>query len=376
MQFYLKITIVIAILSVIVRGKGGIELKKAKYNYRITANDVYLIMCFAFFYVLSSIRDITVGRDTRMYRKIYSALGGTRYFDQISQRMQGYRGYRLLCRIVYLLFEDNYLVFNCITCAIILGLIYIMIKKYSMNYQMSVLLMLLMYMLYNSWNYSRQYCAIAIGTAAVVLLREKKLFASIVCLVIAITFHSTAAILFIIYILEYIKWNKRRFVFFSAIAVGGTAAFDLFVRIFLYLFPRFSYLYGKQFLNADFGSNFGGMASGRKSLVSILFLIILIGTMYLADGDCLDELWLFMAMTMISIVIGIVFRHYSAILRMQEYFNIASIVCIPNMIEVAIKNRILRILVNVCLCLIMLIPYYIQLSENYAEIIPYQVLMR
>ena len=57
MQFYLKITLVIAILSIIVRGKGGIELKKAKYKYKITANDVYLIMCFAFFYVLSSIQE-------------------------------------------------------------------------------------------------------------------------------------------------------------------------------------------------------------------------------------------------------------------------------------------------------------------------------
>ena len=376
MQFYLIITFLIVFLSVVIRGKGGIVIKKAKYRLEISAKDIYLVIVFLLFYVLSSIRDITVGRDTRLYRKIFFTLGKSRYVSQIPRSMQGYRGYRLLCRIIYLLLEDNYLVFNCVVCAITLGLIFFFIKKCSMNYYMSVLLMLLMYMLYNSWNFSRQYCAIAIGAAAIVLLREKKIIISFLFLVIAITFHSTAAILCIIYLLEYIKWNRHRFIIFSVLAFVGTAAFDSLVKVFLYLFPRFSYLYGKQFLSGDFGSHFGGMASGRKSLVSILFLIILIGTMYLAKGDCLDKLWFFMAMTMISIVIGIVFRHYSAILRMQEYFNVAAIVCIPNMIEVAIKNRILRILVNVCLCLIMLIPYYIQLSENYASIIPYQVLMR
>lgn len=373
MLFYVNITLIILFLSIVIRSSGAIEVKNEMFVSRISAKDIYLLICFLIFYFLSSLRSVSVGRDTYFYSRVYEVIGSKGMFAQIPKSMQGYRGYRLLCRIVYLIFEDNFYVFNFVACAITLVIIFSMIKKYSMDCYMSVLLMLLMYMLFNSWNYSRQYCAIAIGAEAVVLLREKKLITSVACVLLAISFHSTAAILMVIYLIDWIKWTRRRFVLFTIISFIGTMAFNPLVRFFLYLFPRFSYLYGKQFMSGDFGSHFGGVASGRRSLVSVLFLIIIIAVFFMAKEDCLEKLWFYMAMTMVSIVIGIVFRHYSAILRMQEYFNVITIISIPNMLETVIKNKVLCVLIKVGLICVMLVPYYVQLSENYAGIIPYKL---
>ncbi len=375
MDFYIKLTVIILIVSVLIRGTGAIIIKKTDLSVKISVKDFYLFITFMIFYLLSVLRNITVGRDTKFYRRVFSVLGSKSYSDYIPNSMQGYRGYRLLCRGIYLLFGDNYFAFNCIIFLIILIIIFNMIKKCSMDYYMSVLLFLLMYMLFNSWNYSRQYCAIAFGAGAVTLLKEKKYITSVLFVLLAISFHSTASILLVMYLLDWIKWTKMKFIIFSVMAFLGTMAFNPLVKLFLYLFPRFSYLYGKQFLSGDFSSHFGGIASGRRSLISVLFLLIIICTLYLAKNDSLNKLWFYMAMTMASIVIGIVFRHYSAILRMQEYFNVITIISIPNMIGTAVENKHVQTFVEVCLICIMLVPYYVQLSENYASIIPYQLFM-
>ena len=371
MSFYIILTTIIFILAVLIRGPLTVELKRKSNSTFLHLDDFFLKICFAILFILSAFRGITVGRDTKLYSRIFQILGNRGFSEQVSHNLSGYKGYRFLCRAVYVVFGNNFIVFNVIISAVTLGLLFKMIKIYSEDYYLSVILLILMYTVYNSWNLSRQYCAIAIGTYAMELLLENKTIVSFFVFLLAISFHSTAAILIIIYFVKQIRWTKRRFIFFSMLILMSTAFFTLLVRLFLYIFPRFSYLYAKQFNAGDFGSHFGGVASGRKSIVSILFLMIVIVTLAFVRSERLTKLWFFMAITMVSIIIGIVFRHYSAILRVQEYFNVICIISIPNMIEALFEDRTKRMFSKLMLVLIMLVPYIVQLKENYSAIIPY-----
>ena len=85
--------------------------------------------------------------------------------------------------------------------------------------------------------------------------------------------------------------------------------------------------------------------------------------------------WTLISLSVIEGIIGIIFRHNTMMLRMQLYFSVFMISCIPNCVERMWLNKRIKCICNIMICVVMIIPFCVQLKENYGRIIPYLVFM-
>lgn len=374
MYFYLLLVLIVSVLALIMKFGKPINIHYRDYKYAYINNILFVGIVGVIFILLSGLRDVSVGKDTENYRIIFEHLGSSALLKKVPNNISGFPAYRILCKITYLLVGNSYHFFLTLVAIVTYGLILKFIYYTSMDVYMSVVLFILTYALCNSWNLCRQFCAIALGLNFILELHRGHKVKSIISFVVAIFIHNSAIVLAIIYVLKRIRWNRKIFSIYSVILLIGSIFIDKVIYIFFNLFPRYAFLYGSKFAIGDM-SNFGGAAQGRKSLVSLLFLAIILFTMLLADESvyskrCINT-WIFMSMMMIEIVLGIVFRNNSMILRAQTYFSIITIVGVPNMIYALRLQKKTKQMISMGFLTVFLIPYIVQIKENFSSVVPY-----
>ncbi len=174
-----------------------ISLKIKKYQRLNNAGKYTMAKLFAFlsFVPLTAIMAVryNVGTD---YGSYYS------FFYSIPDRME--KGYALLNNISARITGDPQGIFV-ISAVIICGCYFYMIYKESASPVYSILLFVLCKDYFIAMNGMRQYIATAIMILALPYMKEKKIFKSLIFLVIAFLFHKSVIIfvpLYILYIIE------------------------------------------------------------------------------------------------------------------------------------------------------------------------------
>ena len=159
-------------------------------------NKVTILLFFIGLFILLALRDISVGRDLIEYKKIFERCA-VLSFDRL-QKLQWELGYTIYNKIISLISEE-YRFFLVVTAVLVLIPIY---KLYSKEHKYSFLLIVLfinMPCFLMIFSGLRQAIATSIGILSFMALENKKYFLSVLLVMLAICFHTSAYVLFLLY---------------------------------------------------------------------------------------------------------------------------------------------------------------------------------
>ena len=126
-------------------------------------------------------------------------------------------------------------------------------------------------------NTTRQYIAAAIFLWVIIAILNKRYILSFVLILISMTFHSSALVLFIIYALIPLKYQmtKTSFVITICGAFMGFFAFDIIANMFVSYFPQYSWYLRGSWAVGD--QSFSVLWLGIYSILALLAMICLPG---------------------------------------------------------------------------------------------------
>lgn len=183
----------------------------------IKRNQTMISLFFLGLFVLLALRDITVGKDIRTYEAIFHKCSIIA-FDRLPL-LQWELGYTIYNKIVASIF-NNYRFFLIITAAIVLIPIY---KLYSMEAEYSYLVIIIfinMPCFLMIFSGLRQAIAISLGVVAYMLIKNKRYLWSILVILLAVSFHTSAGILVLLYPAYVMKIRAKQLLYIIPIIVA------------------------------------------------------------------------------------------------------------------------------------------------------------
>ena len=314
------------------------------------AKRIYLILTIGFLGFLSAVRGSSVGNDTVEYLKIFSEC---QYYDLSLLGMRYEFGYVLLNKMLFLISDNPQIIL--IVSSIIIGIgFYKFIYKYSMIPMLSVFLFFSLGYWGQMMNTIRQSIALVILLYAFDFIKKRKLlpFIGIVC--VASLFHKTAIVFLVAYPLSFFKVKIKAVFKALIIAISGYIFLESILNTVLVVFPSYNYYLDSIYLN------------GNIRLATIMNIMVVCSIFYfgrilnkyliknelasnsqtnkLLDSCNFDqkEFEMISLFLLASIVISIISLKFNLLDRVGVYFDVFSIIYIPNIVaRIKDKNLLL-----------------------------------
>lgn len=172
----------------------------------ITENSMAFVVFFAIYFLMLALRNVVIGNDTLNYKNFFEAYHSSDY------RIINYVGFEYLYGLFNWLFHKVSHNFQLFLFSAAAFCVYPMAKLYCENKKHSLLQIAIFInlstfvMLFSGL---RQAMAMAMGIIAYNFVREKKLFWFIATCFVALGFHHSAFILFLMYPLYHIAFKKK-----------------------------------------------------------------------------------------------------------------------------------------------------------------------
>lgn len=341
MYEYVSATLLFAIIAALISEKNNVL--------------VFLFVVLVFF---ASIKSILVGTDTLNYYTyfIYNNVLSEDHIFQGTQRLWWFFNY-----CIYTFF--NYDVFLIVCYSIAYYGIFLCIKRYSLNYFLSLLLFVLLFFYFSSFNVMRQYIALGIVMLGYDNLIKNKKNNYIYCLIIAALFHFSSIIAFPLLFVEKLKIEKKIIVTILVVAsfLLGFIFYEISNKLILslsLLMSETKYLIYLENFNPDERNLYTNM------VINIVFLI----SYYVCKNKNDFFLKLYFVFIVLSNFLGAVGQGN----RLFLYFQISMIFVLPN-VYMSIDNRKLAPFYFVFIMIYSIGVFYLSLMSNSGEIIPYSI---
>lgn len=322
------------------------------------SDKIYIFCVYTILWIFMGARGNSVGTDTAMGKYIY-LVESLLPWKQINLT---YLGWSALCKIVGLL-DDEYILFQMAVSGIIVYSFARFIYYYSENIVFSTYLFVCTYTYCTAFNTMRQMCAIAVVLqAAVEILNNRKRLALVIW-AIACTIHFTAVVsLPIIWVLcksqsvDLQRMLKKIVIIATLIVLLS----EQIINLVLLIAPHYE-IY--------IGSNLS--ARGRTIIVQFFYFFILIIGWNIYRHTDNSRFKGAVIISFISVCIGIIGANNALFIRMNAYYNVYLICSIPDIVKRIMRNKRSIAIANICIGLVLLVPYIIQLKGNYSNVIPY-----
>lgn len=299
-------------------------------------------------------RGLDVGTDTYAYYIDFLFIETNRF----SRTFQGVQiGWLYFNLLINRFLDYNLFMYICYTG--IISFTWMYIYKLSKQFMLSILLFVLLYFYFNSFNGMRQLIAISIVLFGYTFLSEEKKF-FIICVLCASLFHFSALLMLPLYYIDKFK--------FSSFTIYTLVFFSFFIGIFFHsslteIISIVSYL---DFLNegvSGYINNYGGQ---RNIFSNLIINIVFIVTFYLSNkkGDLLLMLYF------LYIVCNNLFGAGGNASRFFWYFQIAQLIVLPNT-WIEIKGKVKRFLYLSFILVYSYSIFHFSISSNASEIVPY-----
>ena len=272
-------------------------------------------------------------------------------------------------KIVYL-FSYNYNVFLLLVGTATNYCIAKLIYDESEDVMLSTILYMCLYHYFREFNTSRQYLAIAISTVAFRYILNNKNKKALFTIFFAILIHNISIISILLLMLINKNMYRNDKIIFKILMVALVGIIIKYgLNVFLNIFPH----YAMYFDETIYEDKSGG---GKRIILTIVYLLtyILI-SFYIKksqkskkDEAKIDLLEKLNFLNLISIFLGIIFIKSVTFYRLEQFYSIYYILLLPNMIEMILKNKIFAKIICIVVFSILL---FIQLNNNYGQIIPY-----
>lgn len=198
-------------------------------NFKISLSLLFMMISFLILFVLASFRDY-VGRDYGTYVSIFYSVGEDNLYEGERTWLMQSPLFFLLCKVLSV-FTDEYLIMFAVISFITLFFFYKAIHDISINWFLSLYLLLCFCLYYQSFNQIRQMTAVAIIAYSYKFLIRDDIKRFFLTVFIASTFHMSALIFGIIWPLRKMKMSVKNLVFYFLIGIGLFILFDRIVDL-------------------------------------------------------------------------------------------------------------------------------------------------
>ena len=241
---------------------------------------VCLVLCVLFLSIIGGLRDIGVGTDTVTYSEsYYFAAKEVHSFANLlkSGRDIGY----LSLNVIAVWFGSLWIVHflsQLMTHGLILYVVYLLKKKYPQILFTLFVFVYLMIFYNQTYNFMRQYCAIAVNMVGLYYLLQNRWGSFFVSLVISYFFHPSA-VLFVIVAVYYYMCVYSKSKLYTWLAVLGAIASIILASKFYYLLTEFTEI---GLISDTYSDRYGeGDKYGARSAFRPTVLLIFFGMFYL-----------------------------------------------------------------------------------------------
>ncbi|MBO5439475.1 MAG: EpsG family protein [Clostridia bacterium] len=276
---------------------------------------------FIFFAILLTLlicRDKTIGVDLSSYLPRFNFVKNLS-FANIFKEFEGEHGYWLLNKVISIFTTDDQW-FIAIMAAISLLPIARLYIKESENALLSISIFLILPNFSMMFSGLRQAIAIAIVAMSFKFVKEKKLILFMLVILLAMTFHTSAFIAFLLYPIYHMNITKAKlFVFVPAILL-----------VLIFNKPIFEFLL--QFLG-DYGEKYPYEETGAYTMI-ILFALFLIFAFFVPKEENMDKNTIGLRnISVIVLMLQIFALSNFVAMRMNYYFIIFLPLLIPKVIN-------------------------------------------
>lgn len=223
-----------------------------KKEYKSTKSRKLTVILYILpLFLLTALRDVSIGPDTAAYYRIFYTIAGRDTFIQAVTYSHFEPGYVLLNYIIGKAGGSYYLM-QILISAFLYYAIGKFIYEYSGNIAFSVFILLANNYVFGMMNVVRMWIVVAILLFTIKPLQERKIVKFIIIVFIAASFHYTALLFLIMYPLTKVKIAPERLgMLFGIAVVISVAAIPVFTVITNWIGMYQNYLTGSRFDTSD-----------------------------------------------------------------------------------------------------------------------------
>jgi len=333
-----------------------------------------LFASFIILWLISGLRDVSVGTDTVAYSQYFSLVrdGQINILDSINFPnifiVNGFEsGFAIYNYVSSLLFK-SFTSFLLLTYGFMYYSFYRFIKKYSSDYLMSMMIFITLFY-FGSMNTLRQFLAMSILVWGFESIINRRFYRYLLIVLLATLIHQVS----IIMIIPYFLYNKRignsTLLLYSTITIPTLLFIDKIVYSLAADNPRYSF-YIDRLNSFSLGSYF--------SLIVITSMTLALYVLYRSNinhiGKNLSEILkinFYLKMMLLSTVSSIIALRVNSFGRVTELFLIFAIVSIPAFIKLNVNVRLVNsyklifiiVLFTLCFGSLMLKPEWLMVTQ-------------
>lgn len=298
-------------------------------------------------YVFEQLRDVSIGKV--LSAVTYASPGSNWFFDFEP-------GYRLYNKILSYIFGSAQIITIANSC-LIMGLLYILIRKSSKNYYLSIWLYVTLGIFQTDMNVARNAIAIFICYLAINRIKEKKVLKYMSLIILASLFHKTALVFIPLYFIlkrPFFSGRKMRTVIAGSFGVGF-----VFSRVGLSIAYTLPGMLGRYLTGSN--EKMESLLVGGFNAFLIIFVWLMMSRSERRDvfQKCSLGAWMFtFNLCCFGINIGL-----KAAARMAALFGPYIILFIPDLID-TIQNKKRKQLITLLVAAGCLIQYILRMKVN------------
>lgn len=333
----------------------------------------FLILVFLFLFPLMAFRNINVGTDLQTYVYIFNSFSQYKFNSPLYG--EKYSFLYSIYNIVLSYITPDYRILIFFNSLIICICFFIfLIRLCKKNILFSTLLLVLSYTFFTAFNISRQFMSIGLVFNATYYLFHRQtikyaMLKFLIIVIIASLIHYTALFSIVMIPLFYFTKYRTKIMYSILIPITILFLFSFGGKLIVAISPE----YNSYFSDNSIFSFQNYQAKGKISILYFFYLALILLYFYLRNKQKKESvLEIDLAMTPISffyIILGIVGTFSPLLQRFNYYFSFSILMFIPAFSRLFVKNE--RLFINLVLCAILFIPFYIQLAGNYSGILPY-----
>ncbi len=320
---------------------------------------ITIFLFFAAFLTLLMLRDKTVGVDINRYLIHFKSVSKLS-FSEIFEAFESERGYRVLNKIISFFTTDEQMFL-----VIMAFLTVIPIARLYFKESEQALLSISIFLIIPNYNIVfsglRQALAIAIVAISYKYVKEKKLIKFILLIALAMTFHTSAFIAFLIYPFYHMNISKGKLI----------AIIPAIIAILVFNKPIFEFIL--QFLG-EYG-DYEYEETGAYTMI-ILFALFLIFAYFVPDENKMDkEARGLRNLSVLTLMLQIFALANPVAMRMNYYYMLFLPILIPKVINRSHeRNRQIYQLVALIMAVFFIIYYFYKANVvvDTLELYPYK----
>lgn len=329
---------------------------KDNQNVDIRKKKIYCIILGAILFFIAALRSTSVGNDSGQYARHFyhlQLLG----FQEIIDYYQNELGFYFFVKLLTFISSDHQIMFAFIG-ALYAYSISRFIYKYSKDPMVSFIMLIPMMYFAFSLTGLRQTVAISILLISIDYIIGRRLLKFLIMIFLAGLFHQSAFLFILAYIIRNKKITFKRILLYLA-----------FMPIVFLLRP-FIIRVVQFFLYSSYSMDWSQSAGGWTTLFTYI-LIVITAAIFKNQLENQDiNFSFFFTMMYIGTLIQMFVPLQPNIFRVSMYYNIASIILIPNILKTQ-KDRISKLIAYSIFFVLMGVQYYV-FTFNAARVQPYK----